>query len=329
MRPLKQLVAAMLWILAFIPLNLFVMAAFLRQAITLKPGDRSNPPAGDDDGLIRQFVENNLRYIELRQGDEGLGTRYERLMVDRLLANLALRFGIRRALESPADGITGVPGANSLVLDGLLERPMTLTNPSLNLIRAAVKTWEGRKVAAIAAPVAALPFADRCFGLAWSFCMVEKLSRPVEYLRELARVSPGLVLVVAINRANLGNTLHRWYHRLSRSTWDHGREDLTCLSGLAEAFHRAGLEVLETGAVDVPPSIDTQDMPLKDDIQRVAGLFGRRWEWRLEGASVGRSKVLDYLCWLEDNLPGWFKMINAHHIYVLGRTARSQADAGC
>lgn len=323
MRPLKRLAAVILWILAFIPLNLFVMAAFLRQAITLTPTYHPEPPADDDNGLIRKFVENNLRYMEQREGDEGLGTRYERMMVDRLLANLALRFGVRRALESPADGITGVPGANSLVLDGILERPMTLTSPSLALVREAVKTWEGRAVAALAAPVSALPFSDRCFGLAWSFCMVEKLSRPVEYLKELARVSPGLVLVVAINRANLGNALHRWYHRIARAEWDHGRDDLTTLPGLAEAFRRAGLEVLETGAVDVPPSIDTQDMPLKDDIQRVTALFGRRWEWRLEGASAGRSRVLDCFSWLEGNLPGWFKMLTAHHIYVLGRTDRS------
>jgi hypothetical protein len=322
----KTLAAMVLWSVAFVPLNLFVLAVFLRQALSAKPSGRAEKITGNDDELIRGFVEKNLCYMKERSHDEGLGTRYERMMVDRLLYHLALKHGVKSVLESPADGITGVPGANSLVLADYLKCRVALSNPSQELLKQALDTWRRHGLAALVSPVnspvASLPFANGHFDLAWSFCMLEKLSRPVEYLRELSRMSPGLVLIVVINQSNLGNALHHWYHRIMKAEWDHGHAELTNLRGLVEAFEMAGLEVLETGAVDVPPSIDTQDMPLKDDIQRVASLFGRSWEWRLEGSSAGRSGLLEYFRWLEDNLPDWFKRVNAHHVYVLGRVRR-------
>jgi hypothetical protein len=320
---IKQTTAVVLWSLINIPLNLFIFMVFVRQSMMGGRADAANPVPEDSDARIRLFVENNLKYMAPRQGDEGLGTKYERMMVDGLLRRIAGHYQITSALESPADGITGIPGANSLALAGHLSRPMSLTNPSLLLLREADATWQGKglggSVRIFQSGVTALPFADRSHELSWSFCMLEKMADPVAYLKELSRVSSKIVLMVTINNNNLGNALHRWYHAVRKTPWDHGNIGMTETSRMVEAFSQAGLEVLETGAVDVPPSMDTQDMPLKGDIDRVVRLFGKKWEWGLHNKGENKSGLLDCFCWLENNLPLWFKRLNAHHIYVIGK----------
>ena len=149
--------------------------------------------------------------------------------------------------------------------------------------------------------------------------MLEKMKDPVLYLKELSRVSSNIVLMVTINNNNMGNAWHRWYHAIRKAPWDHGNIAMTQKAGIIKAFTEAGLQVLEAGAVDVPPSMDTQDMPLKDDIDRVVRLFGKRWEWGLNNKVENKSGLLDCFCWLEANLPSWFKNLNAHHIYVVGK----------
>lgn len=320
---IKQTTAITLWLLINIPLNAFIFLVFVRQVLTVRSSTMANPAPGDSDTRIRLFVENNLRYMAPRGGDEGLGTKYERMMVDGLLRRIAWHYQITSALESPADGITGIPGANSLALASHLSRPMNLTNPSLLLLREAVATWQGKglsdKVHLFQSGVAALPFADKVHELSWSFCMLEKMNDPVLYIKELSRVSSKIVLMVTINNNNLGNALHRWYHAIRKTPWDHGNIDMTKMAGMVKAFARAGLEVLETGAVDVPPSMDTQDMPLKEDIGRVVGLFGGKWEWGLHNKGENKPGLLNLFCWLETNLPCWFKRLNAHHLYVIGK----------
>jgi SAM-dependent methyltransferase len=325
---LRQIAAMALWLAAAIPLNLFVLSAFVRLSRHTPRAGPGRPPAGSDDQRIRRFVEDNLDYIWRRRGDEGLGTRYERMMVDRLLLRIARQHGVRKALESPADGITGVPGANSLALAGVLDQPMLLCSPSSRLLESARGTWQGKgmggRIKVLRAPIAKIPLADGGLDLAWSFCMLEKLSDPAGYLREMARVSSNLVLAVAVNDANPGNALHRRYHRLTGGEWDHGSRELSRTGGLERVFRLAGLEVLEAGAVDAPPSWDTQDMPLKDDIQRVAGWLGKRWEWGLD-TDAGDAGGLGFFRWLEDGLPPWFRRRIAHHLYVLGTVRRAKA----
>ncbi|HAD81934.1 MAG: hypothetical protein A2509_06485 [Candidatus Edwardsbacteria bacterium RIFOXYD12_FULL_50_11] len=320
---LRQSAAIVLWMLLNIPLNIFVLFVFIRQVLSGRKPAIAEPVPEESDARIRLFVENNLKYMAPRQGDEGLGTKYERMMVDGLLCRLASQYGIKSALESPADGITGIPGANSLALADGLSRPMDLTNPSRLLLTEARATWRGRglghKVRLSQCGVAALPFPDRSRQLCWSFCMLEKMKDPVLYLKELSRVSSNIVLMVTINNNNMGNAWHRWYHAIRKAPWDHGNIAMTQKAGIIKAFTEAGLQVLEAGAVDVPPSMDTQDMPLKDDIDRVVRLFGKRWEWGLNNKVENKSGLLDCFCWLEANLPSWFKNLNAHHIYVVGK----------
>ncbi|MHB8158778.1 MAG: methyltransferase domain-containing protein, partial [Desulfocucumaceae bacterium] len=242
-------------------------------------------------------------------------------MINDLLKGTCLKYGLKSVLESPADGITGVPGANSLCLAELAEKPVALSNPSALLLERAGDTWKqmglAGKMELCQCPVAKLKYPDRSYDLVWSFCMLEQMKYPESYLREISRVSEKAVMMITVND-NSGVRLHRLWHKFKNIPWDHGNEALMTKSGITAAFIRVGLKVVETGGVDVPPTLDTSDMSLTADLRRIAGLFGKKWDWKLKGEEQGPGFMLRFFSWLEHNLPMWFKIKHAHHIYVVG-----------
>jgi hypothetical protein len=322
LKSLKSITAAIAWCLCYVPLNAFIVLVFFKQILRGGKGSHLQPSPPGDDLRIKELVEKNLGLYLGPEANEGMGTRYERRMVDRLLMRLAREHGIDSILEAPADGITGVPGANSLCLRETVPGPIFLCNPSGLLLEKALETWQhmglkGRAVAA-SGSVACLPFPVRSFGLCWSFCMLEQMTGAAGYLREMARVSSGIVLVVTVN-ANAGLRLHRQWHKALNRPWDHGRGELMTAQGLRRAFEEAGLEVLELGGVDVPPSLDSSDMPLGGDIGRLMGFLGKKWQWSLKQDDSRDPALLSFFAWMEDNLPEKFKICHAHHLYAVGR----------
>ena len=317
----KNIAALFVWWFCYIPLNIFILAVFFRQ---ISEGKADAVPAAvheSDDQRIIDLVEKNLVNYRDIKSNEGFGTQYERMMVNDLLRRTCLKYGLRSVLESPADGITGIPGANSLCLAGHTNKPVTLTNPSALLLERAGDTWKqmglADKMESSQSPVAKLIYPDGSYALAWSFCMLEQMKDPESYLREISRVSEKAVMMITVND-NSGVRLHRLWHKFKNIPWDHGNEALMTQSGIAAAFNRAGLKVMETGGVDAPPTLDTSDMSLTADLRRIAGLFGKKWDWKLKGEEQGPGSMLRFFSWLEHNLPMWFKIKHAHHIYVVG-----------
>jgi hypothetical protein len=318
---LKNIMALFIWWLCYIPLNIFILTVFIRQIMEGKADTGSSTNLENDDQRIIALVEKNLESYRDVNSNEGFGTQYERLMVNDLLLKTCVKYGLRSILESPADGITGVPGANSLCLAGMAEKPVALSNPSALLLERAGDTWKqmglADKMEACQCPVAKLIYPDRSYELVWSFCMIEQMKDPESYLRELFRVSAKTVLMITVND-NSGVWLHRQWHRFGNIPWNHGNEALMNPAGIKAAFRRAGLKVVEAGGVDVPPTLDTSDMSLTADLRRIAGLFGRKWDWNLKGEKQRPGAILHLFSWLEHNLPRWFKIRHAHHIYVVG-----------
>ncbi|MDO9069648.1 MAG: methyltransferase domain-containing protein, partial [Deltaproteobacteria bacterium] len=212
LKTVKNITALFIWWLCYIPLNLFILAVFIRQIMEGKADTGSSPVLENDDQRIIALVEKNLGSYRDVTANEGFGTQYERLMVNDLLRRTCLKYGLKSVLESPADGITGVPGANSVCLAGMAEKPVALSNPSALLLDRAGDTWKqmglADKMEACQCPVAKLKYPDRSYDLVWSFCMLEQMKDPGSYLRELFRVSANTVMMITVND-NSGVWLHR------------------------------------------------------------------------------------------------------------------------
>jgi hypothetical protein len=258
--------------------------------------------------------------------DEGIGTVYERQVIDAYFRQILARYEIASVLESPADGVTGMPGINSLEFarNGC---DVCLTNPVQKMLDQAELIWQknnlSNKVSFLCCDVDELPIEDDSFDLVWNYCMFERFLDPETLLTEMRRVARKYVMVLTQNVYNAGTLIHMLYHKLHGLHWDHGYTHLMKLKSITASMERSGINIIETGTVDIPPWMDTWDMPMRGQLKKWLGLFGKKWEWKIDGESTNHSVnsnrgVMARLQKMEDSLPRWFKSFQTHHLYILG-----------
>jgi len=278
--------------------------------------------------LSQKEKETLLRFIErnVKNGpdpenlDEGIGTVYERVVVDEYFREMVQKYQIKTVLETPADGVTGVPGINSLEFarNGAF---VVLTNPSALMLENAKKVWqrEGllKKVEFIQCEVDELPFKDREFDLVWNYCMFERFQNPEIILSEMKRVSKRYLYLLTQNAHNFGTPLHYLYHKANQLEWDHGDKRLMKLKTIIKILNKNQLEILEAGAIDAPPWLDTWDMPLRGELKKILTALGLKWEWQTKEKQSKDSRLLRFFVWIEKNLPRFFLFSQTHHFHLL------------
>jgi SAM-dependent methyltransferase len=279
--------------------------------------------------LLKNFIARNTAVAPVDL-DEGIGTVYERRLIDAYLLRLMRQYGLQSILETPADGVTGVPGINSLEFARHGAR-VVLANPVPAMLEKAAMVWNKQGLRDQAefhhAEADSLPFQDNEFDLVWNFCMFERFDPPDVVLAEMARVAKGYVMIMNQNYRNWGTPVHKLYHKWADLEWDHGYVPLMSQEAIIAAMKRTGLEVLEVGCIDTPPWMDTWDMPLRGALKGVLGRLGMTWEWKSnqkpleenKASGTGQEQMLKLFTWVEHNLPDWFARSQTHHYYVLGK----------
>jgi hypothetical protein len=140
---------------------------------------------------------------------EGLGSSYERIVLNDLLGYLRTTYRIRTVLEAPIFGFTGLTGLNSVVLaqqgcdvtllDNDPERA-SLVSELLSELRLTMKTL----------PVTSfteLKFPDRAFDFSWNFSSLWFVEHLDSFLAELSRVTTKAILICVPNQHGLG---YKW-----------------------------------------------------------------------------------------------------------------------
>ena len=276
----------------------------------------------NDRKLLLNYLENMVSYSPIDTMDEGIGTVYERSIISAFLARLGKYYNVRTVLEFPCDGITGLLGINSL--DFSRENcDVVLCNPVEKLLLLSKTVWTrlglaGKADFVLTSEDTELPFPDESFDLVWNFCMFERYVNPIALINEMTRVSRKLVLVMTQNWRNWGTGPHRLYHRMKRRTWDHGYKRHMQMSALKESMENVNLEIVDFGGIDIPPIIDTWDLPIRGTLETILEVAGKQWRWKMsEQEPEKSSKLLDLFTLLENNLPNWFKKYQAHHLYIV------------
>ncbi|MEO8285664.1 MAG: class I SAM-dependent methyltransferase [Chloroflexota bacterium] len=305
---------------------------------------------------LLKFIERNVS-VAPQDLDEGIGTVYERVVIDDYFRDLQKRFNIMTVLENPADGVTGVPGMNSLEF-ARNGGTVAMSNPSVKMLEGARAVWEKQGLIDQATftrcEVDDIPFADNSFDLVWNYCMFERFLDPGPVVSEMKRVSNKYVLLMTQNVYNWGTVFHKVYHNIGDLEWDHGYGQQMTFPAIRKAVRAQGMRIVEEGTVDIPPWLDTWDMPLRGVLKQLLGAVGMKWEWKIAGAgaptevhhtanghshtgnghshngnghshngSNGRqakgsaSGTVNIVRNIEHNLPTWFRKYQAHHLYVL------------
>lgn len=278
----------------------------------------------DRDVMLR-FIERNVS-VAPRDLDEGIGTVYERVVIDDYLRRLQSERGISTVLEDPADGVTGVPGIMSLEF-ARNNGTVWLANPSQRMLDGARAVWEREGLLERAhftkCDVDDTPFDDESFDLVWNYCMFERFRDPAPLVAEMKRVSRRYVMLMTQNVFNFGTLFHKIYHAMEHQAWDHGHDRQMTMPAIRRAMLQQGLHIEHEGTVDVPPWLDTWDMPLRGELKTLLARIGAKWEWRMEPSqATGNGSVprtISLVRDIETNLPTWFRLFQAHHLYILAR----------
>lgn len=332
MKQIRKTFALLAWILFYGPTTMFVALVMGKEYVRLRKTrngekSRANPSANDRETLLR-FVERNVT-VAPRDMDEGIGTVYERILIDEYLRGLQVNRGIQSVLESPADGVTGVPGAMSLEFarnGGMV----ALTNPVQGMLDCARQVWERENIVDRAkfvhCEVDSTPFEDNSFDLVWNYCMFERFSDPSPLVAEMKRVSRRYVMLMTQNFYNFGTPFHKIYHGISAMEWDHGYGRQMTMPAIRRALLDQGMQIEEEGEIDIPPWVDTWDMPLRGAVKQILATVGKKWEWKIDSdnknsgnGKASSSKLVHLFRDIELNLPRWFRRFQAHHLFILAR----------
>ncbi|MFH1786552.1 MAG: class I SAM-dependent methyltransferase, partial [archaeon] len=276
-----------------------------------------------DERLFTHFIEGLVKYAP-KDYDEGLGTVYERYVMDKYLRGIKRKYEISSVLEGPSDGITGIRGINSLPFaeEGANVTYLTPSTNEIAYVSKALKDLNSNaKIEIKKGGPLKFPFKDNTFDLTWNFCIIEHFMNPYPLVEEMARVSGKYVLLMNQNKYNVGTYPHILYHKLKKQEWDHGSLKWMSVAGLKKLARHANLEVLEKGVIDVPLWPDTWDMPVRGIFKRVVGRFGKKWEWSTMTTLKKKEHIPPALKFFEkvENLPvpDFVKLPITHHLYLL------------
>ena len=202
--------------------------------------------------------------------DEGLGSSYERVVLNQRLDAIRQQFAVRTVLEAPTFGFTGLSGINSMSLaqKGVEVSLLDHHHDRAKRIR---EVW-----AEVGLPVnmgvvdnyCHLPFQSQAFDMSWNFAAMWFVGNLDQFLSELVRLTSKVIVIGVPNTSGLGY----WIERLS-SGIDIGsavHEQYILPKHIARSMERHGWRLTEYTFFDAPPWPDIGMK--KEAFLRVLGL---------------------------------------------------------
>ncbi|MFC1627318.1 hypothetical protein ACFL18_02030 [Patescibacteria group bacterium] len=229
---------------------------------------------------LKNDKQRELELIE-KTSNEGFGSVYERIILRRFFKQLMQRYQFSSVFEL---GTKYTKGYDNLVFAD-----------------------KGKKIQATPAD------------LVWNFALVQQKSILLKQMKSRANK---YVLVFTPNIFNYGTIPHVGFHWLIRKPCQHaesGSVSLRTEMGLRNFFKKEGLEVLESGGIDIPWWPDTA-FSFKE-VKKELGLASKaktKAKAKVKTAEVWEK--IEKASWIETSrLPKLVKLPFVHHNFVLGK----------
>jgi len=260
--------------------------------------------------------------------DEGLGTTYERFILQHLFQEIDINFKIDSVLETPAFGMTGISGINSLWWSKAGKK-VTLTDTEPDRLNRIQKVWIqlGLPVQTVLCSERELPFAAGSYDLVWNFASLWFLNDLDYFAVQVKNIAGKIIFICVPNARGLGFRLRKYFTRLPA---DLHLENIRP-QRIRRVFDGQGWKLHKQGIFDVPP---WPDIPMKkeDLMQKLHLGFLLKLVNRQDSSTpAGRqSNILDYFAgknnnlekeilrysWFE-NFPKPFRLLWGHHLFFI------------
>jgi len=263
--------------------------------------------------------------------DEGLGTVYERFMLNHYFERLMDSYVIRNCLEVPIYGMTGLTGINSVYLAKKGCNLMLVDTKKENILEAE-KLWKSIPVKGgydtlLHEDLSKLPFINNSFDLVWNFAALWHVKNAGLLLNEMARVSSNLVLIFVPNKKQPGYPLRKYV--LDSNFFTTIDESWIDLNRITKQLKLQGMRVIDEGLIDIPFWPDTA-VPIKrlfkkrdvNEEKSDKGMSKGFWRWDIMSYYRGNNPQLkdkiEKFSFLEKrSIPRQLKTLWAHHLYGL------------
>ncbi|MDD5624957.1 MAG: methyltransferase domain-containing protein [Candidatus Cloacimonetes bacterium] len=260
---------------------------------------------------------------------EGLGSSYERIILNDLLFQTVNNYNVHKVLESPSFGFTGISGINLLNL-AELGLDITLEDNDLHRLKLIENLWNklGYKVNLVYNPeFIKLDYPDKSFDMSFSFSALWFVSDLANFLKELSRVTAQVIFISVPNRDGIGFKLQMKDY--SPEKYPQIKLSYIDLSSIIYILKKFNWNLVDSGYFDCPPW---------PDIGMTKEELLKKWFPQLPITKIFKEKpdeepssILDYYSgkdsdfaqrmhryqWLEKTAPISFKKIWAHHYYMI------------
>lgn len=256
--------------------------------------------------------------------DEGLGSSYERIILQNKVETICRHLRIKTILEAPSFGFTGLSGINSLGL-GRLGYKVTLADHDSERLGAIEEVWQRTGVpldTALISDYGTLPWKDRQFDLTWNFSALWFVADLPAFLAEVDRVTARAVLLMVPNRFGIGYLSQKYLGKDDLKRYL--REDFIFPAQFVPVMKELGWNLVGTDFIDCPPWPDI-GMPKAQFLRRIG--LGRMvkdtppepvsvMDWHT-GADPDFAAKMERYAWFERFAPWMVKRFWAHHRWFL------------
>ncbi len=256
--------------------------------------------------------------------DEGLGSSYERVILNHKIESICRNVRAKRVLEAPSFGFTGTSGINSMALAraGFDITIVDHDSERAELIRGVWKNLDLDVEVCETMHYSKLPFEDGAFDVSWNFSALWFVEDIEAFLAEISRVTAKAVMLCVPNRWGVGYLSQKYGGKDDLKRYL--KEDHIKPRTFDPIMKKLGWTPVDRNFIDCPPWPDI-GMPKAKFLQKF-GLGFLVKEEKPEPITIldffsGKDplfeeKMLRY-AWFERLAPWIVKRFWAHHRYVL------------
>lgn len=252
--------------------------------------------------------------------NNGLGGCYEVIKYSKVISKLAKTNKCESILELNATYIAGVPGFNSCILsqEGFDVTVAVTPRDYEDTLHVWGLTGLKADIVRIESPFKT-SFANNQFDFVYNHLAIDQYPNPMPLINEMRRISRNVVLTLSLSPFNYGYWIHRLSHKIYKEKWDHGYNNLSTIGSMKKIHNASGLCVIEYGACDAPPWMDTVNAQIGESMTYLDAFpksVRNKWVWCSINPECQNHKLVNLFGSWEDSMPLWFKQFAAHHLYV-------------
>jgi hypothetical protein len=268
------------------------------------------------------ILHNWKKYYENHH--EGLGSSYERIILNRKLLELQNKYGFNTVLEAPSFGFTGLSGINSIAL-AMHGCNVTICDHDEERIDLTRKIWSGLSLhlqIELLWNYSKLPFNDKQFEMSWNFSSLWFTESLFDFLYEMTRVTSKVIFLCVPNRSGIGYLSQKYQGREELEKYLNESHILP--NNIRNIMKKLRWKLIDENYIDCPPWPDIG--MLKEDFFRKIGIKPPNQKKAIQEMTILKyyagqdpgfeDKMMSYAL-LEKYAPALWKKIWAHHRYFL------------